>query len=234
MEIIKKLNQEKVSRLKTLARQLKLTGYSKLNKQPLIDFIIANSSPEKITTALNFKVPLLKRIKDYTHFYGVQTSLGVFPAFLAIILSVYFFQSSKESSINLEKALDNISQKMDKVAPVEREQLMRKIKDLETSLNKEKTGDTKERREALKALEMGDLSKAQTLFEELREKEREKEKQNAKTAYNLGNAYYLDIKYKKALSAYLESERLDPGNALYLNNIGYFEKALEIIIKNPP
>ncbi|NIM16934.1 MAG: tetratricopeptide repeat protein [Candidatus Aminicenantes bacterium] len=47
-----------------------------------------------------------------------------------------------------------------------------------------------------------------------------KREEYAETAYNLGNVYFLQLKYKEALDSYLEADRLDPGNAEYKNSIG--------------
>jgi len=137
---------------------------------------------------------------------------------------------------------------LDQYGPLKRDELVKleeKNKELEKALEDEKAGNSKERKEALEALQKKDYSKAQRLFAKIREKEKEKESQHAKTAYNLGNAYFVDLKFKPALESYLEAERLDPGNALYLNEIGfiydklaeykkaidYYEKALAIDLK---
>jgi tetratricopeptide (TPR) repeat protein len=116
----------------------------------------------------------------------------------------------------------------------------KKIQELQEALNDERAGSKIEREEALQALKNGDLSKAQALFEKLIEKDKKREIQQAKTRYDMGNVFYLQLEYNKALVMYLEAERLDLANTKYQNSVGmaylklakytnareYFEKVL--------
>ncbi len=85
MEVRERLEREKLPRLNRLAGQLGLKGYSRLNKAPLIDFIMENCSGEKIIAALDTKEPLFKRLKGHSnHIYGIITTVGV-------VLTILFF-----------------------------------------------------------------------------------------------------------------------------------------------
>jgi len=120
------------------------------------------------------------------------------------------------------------------------EEYEKKIRELQEALKDERAGSRKEREEALQELKYGDLSKAEELFEKIIEKDKKKEIQQAKTRHDLGNVYYLQLKYEKALAMSLDAERLDPGNTEYQNSVGlvylelakytnareYFKKAL--------
>ena len=77
MKIKERLEKETVSRLRQLAKQLNLAGYFRKKKQELIDFIITNRSLKEITAALDVKVLWWKQIKDFTHFYGAITAIGL-------------------------------------------------------------------------------------------------------------------------------------------------------------
>ncbi len=204
----------------------------------MIAFIIRNSSGEKIIAALDAKEPFWKRIKDYTHFYGIITTA----AFLFGIFGFIWQQSTALPSIDRDKVIDNILQRMENAGPGERERLKELLDTLVNGIKKETAVDTEEQSEALKALEKGNISKAKKLFETLINTSNERQ---AKNYYYLGITHYFDLKYKDALSAYLEAEKLDPGNALYLNEVGfvyhkladykkaisYYEKSLAVDLK---
>ena len=121
-------------------------------------------------------------------------------------------------------------------------ELKDKIQKLEKELE-ERTRTTEDKRaeEALIASKAGNYEKARKLFEALRKEEREKEAEHAKTAYNLGNVYFVELDFPKALNAYLDSVRLAPDDSIYLHEVGnaysilaqydkaieYYEKALK-------
>ena len=86
----------------------------------------------------------------------------------------------------------------------------------------ERSRTTKDKRaeEALVAFKAGDYEKARELFETLRKEEKEKEREHAETAYNLGNVYFVELDFSKALDAYLDAVRLAPDNSTYLNEAG--------------
>ncbi|MCP4253426.1 MAG: tetratricopeptide repeat protein [Candidatus Scalindua sp.] len=125
-------------------------------------------------------------------------------------------------------------------------ELKNKINELEAELE-ERTRTTKDKRadEALAAFKNDDYDKARELFETLREEEKKKEAEHAKTAYNLGNVYFVELNFPKALDAYLDAVRLAPDNTTYLNETGktfdtlaqydkaieYYEKALKSDLK---
>lgn len=249
MDIKERLEDLKRWELNNLASQLKVKKYYKQRKQPLINHIVENYTEQEIKAFIGVKLPFRKRIKDYTHVYGIITAFGLFFGIIAIILAVVFQQSSKKSDTLQDERLGTISEKLERYDPLKRDklitQLKEKLKELEKALKDEKIGYPKERKEALEALQKKDYSKAQRLFEKIRKKEREKEIGHARTAYNLGNAYFVDLKFEKALDAYLEAEKLDSVNTTYLNSIGrtyyelanyqkafaYFKKALAIDLK---
>lgn len=125
-------------------------------------------------------------------------------------------------------------------------ELKDKIKSLEKELE-ERTHTTKDKRaeEALVAFKADNYEKARELFKTLREEEKKREREHAETAYNLGNVYFVELDFPKALEAYLDAVRLAPDNSTYLNEAGksfytlarydkaieYFEKALKSDLK---
>ncbi|MGR3318632.1 MAG: tetratricopeptide repeat protein [Candidatus Anammoxibacter sp.] len=151
----------------------------------------------------------------------------------------------KHGNDNIEKILERLN----KGKGVEQnlqliEEQKKKIEGLENELNILKSTD--ERAEiALSSLQDGDLEAARKLFETLREEERTKEKEHAKTAYNLGNVYFIELKFQDALQAFLDAANLNPENPLYLSESGttfyqlaqydkaisYYEEALESDLK---
>ncbi|MCP4218558.1 MAG: hypothetical protein GY765_28245, partial [bacterium] len=153
-----KLEKETVARLKQLARQLGLKGYSGLKKQLLIDFICDNRAPEDITAgldALNDKPHPWMRIRAFLKKNSaIITAIGTFLGIISILLAVFFFRFSEANRFDSEKAFANLSQKIHTLTP---EQIRQRIEQLEKALKDATTGDSKERKEALKALENGDL-----------------------------------------------------------------------------
>lgn len=68
MDIDERLKKEKMIDLKRLASKLKVTGYSKLNKQALIDHIKANCSEQEIEAIINVKLTWKRSEMDYEVF----------------------------------------------------------------------------------------------------------------------------------------------------------------------
>ena len=129
-------------------------------------------------------------------------------------------------------------------------QLVSKLKDKIQKLEKEleeRTRTTKDKRveDALVAFKAGNYEKARELFETLREEGKEKEREHADTAHNLGNVYFVELDFPKAIEAYLDAVRLAPDNSTCLNEAGiafytlaqydkaieYYEKALKSDLK---
>ena len=151
-------------------------------------------------------------------------------------------EATKQNTAKILELLLNKEKKLGQ-NPQLVEELKKKIEGLETVLNRQKLTDGRGEI-ALKELQKGNLTEARKLFETLRDEEREKEKEHAETAYNLGNVYFIELKFKDALEAYLDAVKLDPGNSLYFSESGkvfqqlaqydeaisYYEMALEIFI----
>ncbi len=121
-----------------------------------------------------------------------------------------------------------------------------KIDELKKELEeKAKNKDDTRSVEALAAFEKGDLSKARELFKALVKEIEAQKGEQAKTYHNLGNVYFAEVDFQKALTAYMEAVKLDPENTLYLNDAGFlldtlgrydeaidfFEKALNSDLK---
>ena len=161
-------------------------------------------------------------------------------ASIAAFAFMFIFQHSSSKDIEDVKTL--IIKKYGPPPSFKTEEYDKKIQELQEALKDESAGSKKEREEASQGLKYGDLSKAEELFEKIIEKDKKKEIQQAKTRYDLGGVYYLQLKYEKALAMSLDAERLDPGNTEYLNSVGvvyhelaqytnareYFEKALAL------
>ena len=122
-------------------------------------------------------------------------------------------------------------------------ELKDKIQSLEKELE-ERSLTTKDNRTevALIAFKGGNYEKARTLFETIQKEEQVK---LAKTSYNLGNVYSVELDFQKALDTYLDAVRFAPDNSTYLNETGntfytlaqygkaieYHEKALKSNLK---
>ncbi len=113
MDIKERLEKENVTRLKRLAKQLGVTGYSGLNKQPLIDLIINNRSLDAITTALIDRVPWWKRIKrkKLSLYIGI---IGSIFSIIGVFLGVSSYLDSIQNQFDYEKAFENIPADMKK------------------------------------------------------------------------------------------------------------------------
>jgi tetratricopeptide (TPR) repeat protein len=243
MNGLEKLETLKKDELTQLARKLMVKNYYRYKKEELKQHILDNYSEEQITAALIPesqvpKAPRPKRWKEILYIAGAVVTITAF-------VFMFIFQHSSEKG---DKARDRkiedvktlIINKYGPPASSKTEEYEKKIRELQEALKDERAGSKKEREEALQALNNGDLSKAQALFEKLIEKDKKREIQQARTRYNLGDVYYLQLKYNKALAMYLDAEQLDPGNTGYQNSIGlvylelakytnareYFEKTL--------
>jgi hypothetical protein len=100
MEIEERLNEENLVRLRQLARQLKIEGRSKLKKkQEFVDHIKANCSDQEINAALDVKVPMWIRIKNFTNSYG-----GIITT-MALLLTIIFFVYQQSSPPPTQKKI---------------------------------------------------------------------------------------------------------------------------------
>lgn len=160
-------------------------------------------------------------------------------AFVSVGLTVFFQNRGSKDDEQLKVTMSNIETLVKKYL-ITNIEFKKKIKELESALGSEPSGNIKDREAAIKAFNDGDLSKAQGFFEKLSRKDKEREILHAKTRYNLGNVYFLQLEFDKALEAYLDAERLEPEKTEYLGSIGlvylelakypkaekYFKKAL--------
>ncbi len=175
----------------------------------------------------------------------IGTIIGIVSGVIGI--KTYYFDESTQEVVapvlekqettlqNTEKIIQLLEEKGYKADPQLVSELKDKIQELEKELE-ERTRTTKDKRaeEALVASKAGNYEKARELFETQREEEKEKEKEHAETAYNLGNVYFVELNFSKALNAYLDAVRLAPDNSTYLNEAGYtfhtlaqYDKAIE-------
>jgi tetratricopeptide (TPR) repeat protein len=75
--------------------------------------------------------------------------------------------------------------------------------------------------DALKAYQAGDYSKAVELFESEAKLQKEKGMESADLYYNLGNAYFRDNEFAKALLNYERAALLEPGDADIRHNLQF-------------
>ncbi len=144
-------------------------------------------------------------------------------------------QRQKTTQDNTEKIIRLLEEKGYDANSQLVSELNDKIQELEKELEERaRTTEDKRAEEALTASKAGNYEKARELFKALRKEEREKEVEHAKTAYNLGNVYFVELDFPKALEAYLEAVRLAPDDSTYSNEAGYayytlaqYDKAIE-------
>jgi tetratricopeptide (TPR) repeat protein len=139
-------------------------------------------------------------------------------------------------SSSSDKQLNDVKTKLDRYDPIthdkvlkEKDELLtekeKKIKELEKAVAELCVGAPQERKEALAELKNGNMEKARALLKKAIDAQCGV---LAGDYYQMGNAYFVDKKpdYRAALAAYLEAERLEPGNAEYLNMVGVAYNAL--------
>jgi tetratricopeptide (TPR) repeat protein len=88
------------------------------------------------------------------------------------------------------------------------------------ALNNERCGSTAERNKAFEGFEKGNPVNAQMLFERLRKKDIDRKSKDPWSAYTLGNIYFLQLKYSRAMMEFEAAERLDPENTDIQSSIG--------------
>ncbi len=174
----------------------------------------------------------------------IVTIIGIVSGVIGI-KTYYFDESTQEVIAPVKKDTQTIIQLIKKgIEPKQQliDELEKKNQELVEELEKYTTKD-KRAEEALVASKAGNYEKARELFETLREEEKEKEREHAKTAYNLGNVFFVELDFSKALEVYLDAVRLAPDNSTYLNEVGksfytlaqydraieYYEKALPVL-----
>ena len=213
-----RLGKLKKFELQALAGKLNLENFAYLNNEELISLIIEKSTPEDIEAALQVppeKPPKgwKKNLKSIGFWGSIASIVGIL-----ITLLIVFFPVQKDSD-DLAALKAEIRKKISD--PMIIQEYEKKLDETVKALKELKEGDKRAREEALAEFRKGNFSLAQELFAKQREKEKLRQKEFAETAYNLGNTYYLQLKYKEALEAYKEAESLEPGNAEYKNSIGY-------------
>jgi len=230
-----RLEKLKKYELQALAAKLNLENVAGKRKDELKALIVEKRTPEEIEASLGIQPE--KPRKKWTKTHTLISVLGSIASIIALIIVFFPVQTDSGDLTELKK---EIRKKIPD--PLIIKEYEKKLEETEKALKQLKEGDKKAREEALAAYRKGDFSRAEELYENLRKKEKLKQKEYAETAYNLGNVYFLQLKYKKALDSYLEADRLDPGNAEYKNSIGvcyywlgkywiageYFETCLEL------
>lgn len=146
-------------------------------------------------------------------------------------------QKQETSLQNQEKIIQLLEEKGYKPDQQLVNELQEKVQELEKELE-ERTPEDKRAEVALTAFKAGDYDMARELYEAVREEEKKKEKEHAKTAYDLGNVYFIELKFPEALQSYLDAVRLAPDNSSYLNEVGYtyyilakYDSAIEYLEK---
>ena len=121
---------------------------------------------------------------------------------------------------NTEKIIQLLEGKGYKANPQLVADLKEKIQELEKELKNRATKD-KRAEEALVASKAGNYEKARELFETLQEEGKEKESELASIAFNLGNVYFVELDFSKALASDLKTfGEWHPKVATYMNNLG--------------
>ncbi len=192
MSIEERLKELKKDELVILARELKVTGYSGLGKESLIYHIIDNYNEQDITAALN-----ADKKKGWWERHKIA-GFFIIIGFIGSIASIIGLFKPSYPNIDPEQWVIQVSKKHPIKSQEEFTRLKERVTELEAALKDGKSGNTKERKEALEALKKGNPAKAQELFKQ-------------RIDYlNLGNAYYLDFKYKEALKAYDKAIEIKP------------------------
>jgi len=240
-----------VERLRQLARDLGVKGYSHLNKEELVSLLLEKVEPallkerlyidQGITVSPAPAAEIEKKGKRLSKIAIWASILGFAVGVIALVVALILSSSS-------DKQLKEVNTKIDKFDPLkvkEKDDLLtekeKKIKELEKAIKELCVGAPQERQEALAELQKGNMEKARELLKKAISTQCGI---MAADYYQLGNAYFADKKpdYRAALAAYLEADRLAPGNGKYINMVGraydelgeygrakeYYEKALAI------
>ncbi len=152
----------------------------------------------------------------------IWIAIGVIGIIVSAVLALRSKRPSRVSSIeteNTEKIIRLLEEKGYDANPQLVSELQGKIEKLEKELE-ERTRTTEDERaeEALIASNAGNYEKARELYGRLR---KVKEAELARIAYNLGNVYFVELDFPKALEAYLDAVRLSHDDPIYLNEVGY-------------
>jgi tetratricopeptide (TPR) repeat protein len=134
-----------------------------------------------------------------------------------------------------DEKFDEILKELDNSDPLERDRLIKELKEknegLEIALKDERAGNTKERKEALNALRKGYPTKSQELFKRRIEKDKVI---LANNYLNLGNAYFMDLKFDEALKACDMAIDIKPdyhkawyNKGVALIALGHYDEAVE-------
>jgi tetratricopeptide (TPR) repeat protein len=246
MNISDRLKKLKKGGLQNLADQLKLKSWSGLKKSLLIDHIIKNANEQDITALLNRdslpvadnaykKIPWWKRHK-IASLIAIIGLIGSIASIIALI------KPSSIININADKVAEIIEKKYSGISSEKLRRLKEKVTELESALKDGKSGNTQERKEALTALKKGDATKAQELFKKVIEENKvkiEKDNENLAENYkNLGNAYFIGLKYNKALGAYNNAIEIKPNyyeawkdKGIVLSNLGRHDESIKAFNK---
>jgi tetratricopeptide (TPR) repeat protein len=217
-----------------LAREFGLKGYSRLDKGGLVSFLLEKADHAALKDRLLAPIspaPAVKEKKEKR-----MSKMAIWGSILGVPLAVIGLVVGIILSSSSDKQLNDVKTKLDRFDPIthdkvlkEKDELLtekeKKIKELEKAVAELCVGAPQERKDALEELKNGNMEKARALLK------RAIDAQCGVLAgdyYQMGNAYFVDKKpdYRAALAAYLEAERLGPGNGEYLNMVGVAYNAL--------
>lgn len=236
MDCAKALDGLSKNELIDLAKKLEIKNPHKFKdrEEELKKYILDNYNKDQINALLAPPIPCKEtKSKEKRKWLQILFITSAFIGLISFILMLIFQYQSTIKDKKLKETIESLLKKkygiseMDPTIP----DYEKEIEELKGALTDRNFVDIKERNEALQAFKKGELSKAETFFKKLK----------AKTTYNLGNIYFLQVKYEKSLEAYKNAGRLDPENSEYQNAIGkicqvlgkysealdYFKKALD-------
>jgi tetratricopeptide (TPR) repeat protein len=236
MDCAKALDGLSRNELIDLAKKLEIKNPHKFKdrEEELKKYILDNYNKDQINALLAPPIPCKEtKSKEKRKWLQILFITSAFIGLISFILMLIFQYQSTIKDKKLKETIESLLKKkygiseMDPTIP----DYEKEIEELKGALTDRNFVDIKERNEALQAFKKGELSKAETFFKKLK----------AKTTYNLGNIYFLQVKYEKSLEAYKNAGRLDPENSEYQNAIGkicqvlgkysealdYFKKALD-------
>ncbi|MCX6581799.1 MAG: tetratricopeptide repeat protein [Candidatus Aminicenantes bacterium] len=232
-----------------LAREFGLKGYSRLDKGGLVFFLLEKADHDALRDRLLgaekhlppvtddgdapvSPAPAVKEKKEkrFFLFSNWASILGFGIGVIGLVVGIILSSSS-------DKQLNDVKTKLDRFDPITHDKVLKekdkqladndreltekekKIKELEKAVVELCVGAPQERKEALAELKNGNMEKARALLKKAIDSQCGV---LAGDYYQMGDAYFVDKKpdYRAALAAYLEAERLDPGNAEYLNMVG--------------